>query len=678
MEEEGSVSRLREAYEAAGQGHVFQFYERLSGDQRRTLVEEARRYDPLQLNQMIEAALKARQEVDSRGELKIRPPHQVNLASLDATLAIQQQQHEYEGEQQQQQQQKQQHQHQQQLEDAFRAALPASSACAVVSLKEAPHALRQLWRATGLRLIEGPPVAHHKGIEGAPCCTLESVVAAQSLRALCVQQPFGDDDEISLCAAVAAEGKVGVVLLAGGDGSRLGFSGVKGCFPVGPLSQCSLFSLFARRITRVLALATAVSKTSSSRSSSDSSSRNSGKARLPLYVMTSEANRSATEEAFAASGFFGLEKADVFFFSQGATPTFDLQGRLMLRSPCELRRAPDGNGGLFSALLSEGALADMRDRGLLGIQVVAVDNALAKLADPTFFGFAATSEAPVANKVIRRRSPQESVGLMCEVLTTASCLQSSPYNQQQQQQPEQQQQEGGGRWAGAVVEYSELPQELSEEAPEGDPSGGNYAYGNVCMHYFSLSFIEAVAGHADLLRSRYHLAKKKIPELRLLQGGPQGGHQKGLQKGFSSDDGDPARWGVVQPETPNGWKLELFIFDVFPLVDRVLCLEVDRDEEFAPIKCSNPRQEGKVSSQAVGELDLSCVAPDTPEDAQYRMSSLHAKWVEAATGKQLPFRSSVSKKHIFCEVSPLRSYEGEGLDANCLDGKDLSKPLLID
>ncbi|KAL8433271.1 hypothetical protein ACSSS7_004056 [Eimeria intestinalis] len=650
MEEEAIVSRLRAAYDAAGQGHVFRFYDRLSLDRKQMLVKEAQSYDPSQLNQMLLGALRARQQADSR-ERQIRPPHQVDLASLDALIATQQHQRARESEQQQQQPQQRQQQQQQQLEDAFRAALPASSACAVVSLQNAPHALRQLWRATGLRLI--------------------------------------------------AEGKVGVVLLAGGDGSRLGFSGVKGCFPVGPLSHCSLFSLFARRITRVLSLAAAASKSNSSTSSSSGTSRSSSgdsssssrhKPRLPLYVMTSKANRSATEAAFAASDCFGLEKEDVYFFSQGVTPTFDLEGRLMLKSPCELRRAPDGNGGLFSALLSEGALADMRERRLLGVQIVAVDNALAKIADPTFFGFAAISEAPVANKVLRRRSPQESVGLMCEVLTTAPRFKNSTNHEQLQQQPqqeqeqqqqqqEQQQQEGGGRWAGAVVEYSELPKQLPGEFPEGDPSGGAYVWANVCMHYFSLTFIEAVAARADL-RSRYHLAKKKIPELRLLQEGrqeaPQQRSRESLPRGALSDEGDPARWGLVPPETPNGWKLELFIFDVFPLVDRVLCLEVDRDEEFAPIKCSNPKGKGDVFSLAEGELDMSCVAPDTPEDAQHRMSCLHAKWVEAATGKELPFRSSQSKKHVFCEVSPLLSYEGEGLDANCLEGKDLSKPLLLE
>lgn len=111
--------------------------------------------------------------------------------------------------------------------------------------------------------------------------------------------------------------------------------------------------------------------------------------------MTSETNRAATEAAFEASHYFGLEKQDVFFFSQGTTPAFDLQGHLMLETPHQLRRAPNGNGDLFASLLSQGALKDMKDRGLLGAQVLAIDNALAKVADPTFYGFAFASDAQV-------------------------------------------------------------------------------------------------------------------------------------------------------------------------------------------------------------------------------------------------------------------------------------------
>lgn len=108
------------------------------------------------------------------------------------------------------------------------------------------------------------------------------------------------------------------------------------------------------------------------------------------------------------------------------------------------------------------------------------------------------------------------------------------------------------------------------------------------------------------------------------------------------------------------------------------CLEVDRDEEFAPVKSGNRAEHKSDAIVKGGELDLCCVAPDTPHDAQVRMSRLHAKWLEAATGKQLPFRQGKDGRHVFCEISPLRSYEGEGLEKDCLEGKDLNKPLLLE
>lgn len=100
---------------------------------------------------------------------------------------------------------------------------------------------------------------------------------------------------------------------------------------------------------------------------------------------------------------------------------------------------------------------------------------------------------------------------------------------------------------------------------------------------------------------------------------------------------------------------------------------MDRDEEFAPVKCSNPR--GICASD--GEIDLSCVATDTPEDARTRLSRLHVQWLEAATGQRLPLSSQKEKKFVYCEVSPLISYEGEGLAKDCLQGRDLSKPILL-
>lgn len=192
---------------------------------------------------------------------------------------------------------------------------------------------------------------------------------------------------------------MGVVILAGGDGSRLGFQGVKGAFGVGPLSGRSLFELFAQRILRLLALAAEATNSLTKGPRGQGGTPLS----LPLYVMTSETNRAATEAAFSAASYFGLNKEDVYFFTQAASPVFDLEGRLMLAGPSTLRTAPDGNGGIFSALRTSGALRDMQQRGLVGVQVLAIDNALAKVGDPAFFGFAVSSDAQVNLRVLKRQ-----------------------------------------------------------------------------------------------------------------------------------------------------------------------------------------------------------------------------------------------------------------------------------
>lgn len=142
-----SASRLRAVYEAAGQGHIFMFYEKLQEKEQQLLLREAERYDPIELNRLLERALTAKRETEAHQE-EIRPPHFVDLCPLN-TLVQQQQRQEQDHEQEQ----KQEEADQQELLEAYRRLLPPSATCAVVSLKATPQLLREKWREIGLRLI---------------------------------------------------------------------------------------------------------------------------------------------------------------------------------------------------------------------------------------------------------------------------------------------------------------------------------------------------------------------------------------------------------------------------------------------------------------------------------------------------------------------------------------------
>ncbi len=298
-------------------------------------------------------------------------------------------------------------------------------------------------------------------------------------------------------------GRVGVVLVAGGQGSRLGFEGPKGAFPIGPVSEAPLFFFHARK---VLAL-----------------SRAHG-VRLPLYIMTSEANDAATRACFDAHGWFGLDPADVFFFTQGMWPALDPDGRILLEAPDRIFLSPDGHGGTLSALAASGALADMERRGLATIFYFQVDNPLVEVADPAFLGVHLVRGADISLKVCAKRDPQEGLGVV--VVRDGRC---------------------------AMVEYTEL---TNAQKQQRTASGElHFKYGSVAIHLLSLPFLRQEA----LRPMPLHLARKKITCC-----GPDG--------------------RTVTPDAPNGYKFEKFIFDVLPDARTVVNLAFDRREEFAPVK----------------------------------------------------------------------------------------------
>ena len=257
--------------------------------------------------------------------------------------------------------------------------------------------------------------------------------------------------------AALRAGEVAVLLVAGGQGSRLGFDKPKGMFAVGPVSGASLFRVHAEK---VLAL-----------------SRRYGKP-VPFLVMTSPATHADTEAYFAENGRFGLAADQITYFQQGTMPALDMAtGKLLLEKPGTLFLSPNGHGGTLTALADSGLLADLKARGVRHVFYFQVDNPLVNIADPAYIGRHIEENADVSSKVVFKEQPEEKVGVLAEI---------------------------HGRCG--IVEYSDMPAAM---AAERDAAGTLvYRAGNPAIHVFSVSFLERVTGGAD--RLAYHVAKKKV------------------------------------------------------------------------------------------------------------------------------------------------------------------------
>jgi len=313
-----------------------------------------------------------------------------------------------------------------------------------------------------------------------------------------------------------SKNQVGVVLMAGGQGTRLGSSAPKGCYDIGLPSQKSLFQLQAERILRLQALA--------------SKTHGVDDVVIPWYIMTSGPTRKPTQEFFEQKKYFGLQAENVIFFEQGVLPCITMDGKILLDSKSKVAVAPDGNGGLYKALIDSGVVQDLSKRGVKHIHAYCVDNCLVRVADPTFIGFSAEKNVDIATKVVRKRNAKESVGLIL----------------QKNGKPD-------------VVEYSEIDQETAEAKDPKDSELLKFRAANIVNHYYSYEFLESIPQWAHKLP--HHIAKKKIPFV------DEKGHQ-------------------VKPEKPNGIKLEQFVFDCFPFLpmEKFACMEVKREDEFSPLK----------------------------------------------------------------------------------------------
>lgn len=256
-----------------------------------------------------------------------------------------------------------------------------------------------------------------------------------------------------------AEGKVGIILVAGGQGSRLGYPGPKGCYPIGPISGKSFFQLQAERIA---ALGRRYGRT------------------LRWYVMTSPGNDRATREFFSERRFFGLPEDSVRFFPQAVLPSLGRDGRLVLETKCRIFENPDGHGGVYAAFLRSGLLDEAEGAGIEHLFHYQVDNALIRIADPVFLGFHALSGADMSLKVLRKCCPEEKIGVVVS--------EGSTYR---------------------VIEYSDLSQ---EEAARRDERGELVFWaGSIAIHAFRVGFFRRVAEGA--IELPYHAAWKEIPSI---------------------------------------------------------------------------------------------------------------------------------------------------------------------
>jgi len=372
------------------------------------------------------------------------------------------------------------------------------------------------------------------------------------------------------------ENKVVILLLAGGQGTRLGSTDPKGMYNVGLPSGKSLFKIQAERIRKIQMLA--FEKTGK-------------EVKLDWYIMTSDGDvDQKTRSFFEEHDHFGLSPQQVRIFKQGILPAVTPEGKIILEYKSKIAVSPNGNGEIWRALGNQGILEDWEKRGIQLVWSYIVDNILVKIADPVFLGFSIEKNLDVGAKVVPKLNPEERVGVLA--------LRNKRYT---------------------ALEYSEIDEEKRYAVtPTGDLV---YNASHLVINTFTVNFIRSACKKP----LPYHIAKKKIP--------------------YIDDNGDP-----IIPATINGWKFELFAFDIYEYAIKMIAFEVLRSEEFSPLKNS---------------MDL---PSDNPETCRNHLSNLHKKWLVNAGGIIL---NSDSKELL--EISPLISYDGEGLE-KYVKGKEFTLP----
>jgi len=369
------------------------------------------------------------------------------------------------------------------------------------------------------------------------------------------------------------KGKVAAFLVAGGQGTRLGFDGPKGMFPVTPVKKKSLFQLHAEKLLSI-------------------SRQN--HTRIPWYIMTSVTNDNPTKRFLKENNYFGYEEDDLFIFTQEMIPAIDRQGKFILDRPDHIFMNPNGHGGAISALWKKRALQDMKKRGVEYIFYFQVDNVLTRICDPVYIGYHITGQSEMSCKVVHKKYPEEKMGVLCKVGNELR-----------------------------LIEYSDMSDE-EMHARNPDRSLKLWA-GNIATHLFNRRFLEKE--NESGFKLPYHTAEKSIPYL----------DEKGM---------------LTEPHKKNGIKFETFVFDALADAQNTVCIEVDRTQEFSPLKNSE------------GE--------NSPETVRADLNRVYRDWLVAAGHQEL-----IQNDQKDVEISPLASLYGENLNLENLKIEDSEEGIYI-
>lgn len=245
---------------------------------------------------------------------------------------------------------------------------------------------------------------------------------------------------------------------------------------------------------------------------------------IPWYIMTSRENHQDTIDFLEEKQYFGYDKTKVKFFMQGELPLLDINGKVLLDKDKKIKEAADGNGGVYEAVAKNGVLQNLKEQGIEWIFIFGIDNVLAGCVDPLLVGLTIAENHKMASKTVAKLNPYEKAGVFCKM---------------------------NGR--PKVIEYTELPKEMAEEVDEND----ELVYGelHIILNLFHISILEDLAN----VKLPYHIAFKK--------------------SGYLEKTGE-----YIEPEEPNAYKFEAFLFDAFERYADMTLLRVKREDEFAPVK----------------------------------------------------------------------------------------------